>query len=93
MLRRIAWPLAGWASLCLAGAAFADIQTFWKTEVCPDFGGLKPPIAFLVLADDAVPRAVESQNSGGGIQGRLHLAHLEEGPAGQRTSASSPTSL
>jgi hypothetical protein len=37
---------ASLAALLWSGAASADIQTFWKTMICPDFGGLKPPVAF-----------------------------------------------
>ena len=37
--------LVGVAALVFgAGSASADIETFWKTDVCPDFGGAKPPI-------------------------------------------------
>lgn len=36
------------AAILWSGAASADIQTFWKTFACPDFGGFKPPIAFEV---------------------------------------------
>ena len=35
-LRTLLAPLAGFA---LANVALADTQTFWKTDVCPDFGG------------------------------------------------------
>ncbi len=36
--------LALFTGLILASASSADIQTFWKTDFCPDFGGSKPPI-------------------------------------------------
>jgi hypothetical protein len=36
----------GVAAVLWGGAASADIQTFYKTNICPTFGGLKPPIAF-----------------------------------------------
>jgi len=42
------WIGVGVATILWSGAASADIQTFWKTLMCPDFGGFKPPIAFEV---------------------------------------------
>ena len=36
--------LALFTGLTLASPASADIQVFWKTDFCPDFGGVKPPI-------------------------------------------------
>jgi hypothetical protein len=40
----LSWLGVGVAILW-SGAAAADIETFYKTDVCPNFGGLKPPIA------------------------------------------------
>ena len=34
------------AAAAWSGAASADIHTFWKTDYCPDFGGMKTAIAF-----------------------------------------------
>jgi len=43
--RGTAWLGVGMVMILWSGAASADIQTFWKTDFCPDFGGLKPSIA------------------------------------------------
>ena len=43
--RGTTWLGVGVAPILWSGAASADIQTFWKTYFCPDFGGLKPAIA------------------------------------------------
>jgi hypothetical protein len=45
---------ASLAIVALASVASADIHTFWKTDICPDFGGLKPPIAAEVGLMEAV---------------------------------------
>ena len=44
--RGLAWIGVGIAALLSGATASADIETFYKTDVCPDFGGMKPPIAF-----------------------------------------------
>ena len=65
--RRSAWLGVGLGigiGLLLAGGvASADIQTFWKTNVCPDFGGLKPPIA----AEPGLMEAPTDIVTGGGV--------------------------
>jgi hypothetical protein len=50
----LAWLGIGVAALLWSSAATADIETFYKTDICPDFGGLKPPIAFEVGEMEAV---------------------------------------
>jgi len=42
---RLAWLGASVAAFLWSGVAAADMQTFYKTDICPNFGGLKPPIA------------------------------------------------
>jgi hypothetical protein len=49
--------------LVWGGAASADIQTFWKTNICPNFGGLKPPIA----AEPGFMEAPIDVTVGGGV--------------------------
>ena len=40
----LAWLGAGIATVVWSSAASADIHTFWKTIICPDFGGMKAAI-------------------------------------------------
>jgi hypothetical protein len=50
----LAWLGIGVAAFLWSSAASADIETFYKTDICPDFAGLKPPIAFEVGLMEAV---------------------------------------
>jgi hypothetical protein len=52
--RGLAWLGVGVATVLWGGVAWADIETFYKTDVCPNFGGLKPPIAFEMGLMEAV---------------------------------------
>jgi hypothetical protein len=53
-MKRIGSIAVGAAALLVGATASADIETFYKTDVCPTFGGLKPPIAFEVGEMEAV---------------------------------------
>jgi hypothetical protein len=54
MRRSIGLFAVGAAALLAGGTASADIETFYKTDICPSFGGLKPPIASEVGQMEAV---------------------------------------
>jgi len=67
-----AWLSVGVATILWSGVAAADIQTFYKADICPDFGGLKPPIAMeMGLMEAAQDNALFAGGIGSGGVGGL----------------------
>jgi hypothetical protein len=56
-----------------SGAASADIETFYKTDVCPNFGGLKPPIAMEVGTMEVATSLTTTEGVGGPFCNLLSL--------------------